>query len=251
MSLGVEVSTDLSIVVQVLTGIVSFNGIFLQLPETHAVLIDILEMETIVQVVELTFYVVALRSLAAKTNGMAAMRYFDWFITTPTMLLTTAVYFKYEETHSKGGEPLRFREFVKTNRTSLMYIAVCNFFMLLFGYFGETGKVSKSVSVTVGSVFFVIAFHTLYTEFAIGSATAKKLFFVMCLVWSLYGLAFTLPDTQKNNMFNILDIFAKNFFGLYLFYKARRLQQQYQTGNNLNDVGAMPKENEYKPHKVM
>lgn len=45
---SVQQTTDLSIIVQVITGLVSINGIFLQLPKEHKILIDILKLETVV-----------------------------------------------------------------------------------------------------------------------------------------------------------------------------------------------------------
>ena len=43
----------------------------------------------------------------------------------------------------------------------------------------------------------------------------------------MYGIASILNPYNKNNMFNILDIFAKNFFGLYLYYKVKNISQEY------------------------
>jgi bacteriorhodopsin len=36
--------------------------------------------------------------------------------------------------------------------------------------------------------------------------------------WSLYGIVAMLPYTLKNTIYNVLDLFAKNFFGLFLSY---------------------------------
>jgi hypothetical protein len=59
---------------------------------------EVLALETAVQGVELFFYIYFLKSMALKAlPQMAKTRYFDWAITTPTMLLSTIIYFKYEE----------------------------------------------------------------------------------------------------------------------------------------------------------
>jgi bacteriorhodopsin len=34
----------------------------------------------------------------------------------------------------------------------------------------------------------------------------------------MYGIAALLPYNLKNSIYNILDLFAKNFFGLFLTY---------------------------------
>jgi bacteriorhodopsin len=36
------------------------------------------------------------------------------------------------------------------------------------------------------------------------------------MVWFIYGLAALMSYKTKNIMYNILDLFAKNFFGIYL-----------------------------------
>jgi hypothetical protein len=44
----------------------------------------------------------------------------------------------------------------------------------------------------------------------------------MFAVWNLYGVAFFFNPVWKNIIFNGLDVVAKNFFGVYLFYKISR-----------------------------
>ena len=46
-----------SLLVQIITGIVSLHGLFITLPEKDRVLTDILGLETIVQFIELMFYI--------------------------------------------------------------------------------------------------------------------------------------------------------------------------------------------------
>jgi hypothetical protein len=224
---SVEQTTNLSIIVQVLTGIVSMNGIFLTLPKQHGVLVDILKLETIVQIVELFFYVYFLRTMSQTVKGMAATRYFDWVITTPTMLLTTIIYFKYEEYIEKGSQDtLDFWEFVKGNQENIKTIFICNFLMLLFGYLGEIGAIDLWSSIVFGFLFFALAFFTIYKEYAVHSKIGRTMFNILVTVWGLYGIAAMTSDVTKNNAYNILDIFAKNFFGLYLFYKANLLHSK-------------------------
>ena len=95
--------------------------------------------------------------------------------------------------------------------------------MLLFGYLGETGRISMTMSLTIGFIFFGIAFHTIYNEYAIYSENGKNMFKFIFSIWLLYGVAAMFNSITKNHMFNTLDIFAKNFFGLYLYYKAKKL----------------------------
>ena len=219
---GVHLTTNLSIIVQIITGLVSFNGIFLELPDKHKILNEILALETSVQVIELFFYVYFLRALAVKyVHKMGSIRYFDWAITTPTMLLATIAYFKYEEYLEKNEEKvLTFGDFLKDNAQNIVIIVVCNFLMLLFGYLGEIGLIDMTSSIVLGFAFFAYTFYVIYRDYAIKSKKSLNVFYFILAVWSLYGVAAIFSHHHKNNTFNILDIFAKNFFGLYLYYKA-------------------------------
>ena len=179
----------------------------------------------IVQFVELFYYIFVLQSMATTAlPQMAAMRYIDWIITTPTMLLTTIIFYKYEEhLENNIGKKLEFIDFLKTHRDNIITIILCNFLMLFFGYLGEIGAIDIKLSLTLGFLFFGLTFYFIYKNYAVKSNKSKTLFYYIFFIWGLYGIAaITSPDT-KNNMFNILDIFAKNFFGLYLYYRIKNI----------------------------
>ena len=40
----------------------------------------------------------------------------------------------------------------------------------------------------------------------------------MASIWSIYGIAALFNFKIKNAFYNILDIFSKNFYGLFLAY---------------------------------
>ena len=223
---NVEFSTNLSIIIQIVTGLVSMQGIFIKLPKKHIVLNEILLLETLVQGVELFFYMYFLKSMASTNlQNMASVRYFDWAITTPTMLLTTIVYFKYQEYLEKNiDKTLTFWDFVKENKENIIIIFVCNFLMLLFGYLGEKNIIDMTTSLLYGFIFFGITFNNIYKNYALKSTSSIKIFYFILSIWGLYGVAALLNPYQKNNIFNILDIFEKNFFGLYLFYVAKNIK---------------------------
>lgn len=218
---NVKFSTDLSIFVQIVTGIVSIRGVFINLPPEHKILNEVLVLETVVQIVELFFYVYFLRSMAVSAlPKMASMRYFDWVITTPTMLITTIMYFRYEEFLEKGeNNPIKFMEFITTNKKNIITIVVSNFLMLLFGYLGEIGVIEMEKSLVFGFIFFGISFYTIYKNYAVGSKRGMNMYKFILTVWGLYGVAAMFSPYHKNNMFNTLDIFAKNFFGLFLYWR--------------------------------
>ena len=161
-----------------------------------------------------------------RLSDMARIRYYDWFFTTPTMLLTTIIYFRYEE-HIQNNKKssLDFFEVLRQEQDTIKIIFLTNFMMLLFGYLGETGKLDRKTSIPLGFVFFVITFKLIY-RYAEKSTVGKKIFNVILPIWALYGVAACFNNTTKNNMFNILDIFAKNFFNLFIFYKLQSISKE-------------------------
>jgi hypothetical protein len=225
---SVKFSTNLSIIIQILTGLIGIHGLFIRLPQKHKILQNILTLELIVQFVELFFYIFVLQSMVMTAlPHMAATRYMDWIITTPTMLLTTIIFFKYEEhLENNNKEKIDFWEFIKIHRNNIISIFVCNSLMLYFGYLGEIGAMDQKLSLTLGFLFFGITFYIIYKNYAIKSKIATKLFYYMFIIWAIYGIAALMPIYTKNNMFNILDIFAKNLLGLYLYYRITNISNK-------------------------
>ena len=218
--MNVVFSTNLSMLIQIISGFFTTRGIIIKLPEKHKILTHITILETIVQVIEFLFYIFILRSIAV-TNlpQMASIRYFDWVITTPMMLLTTIIFFKYKENIEKNiDENLDFWKFIKENKQNIITIFTCNFLMLLFGYLGEIKYMNMTLSLFFGFIFFGITFYTIYKNYAIKSKSSLKMFYFILFIWGLYGVAALFDPIYKNNMFNILDLFSKNFFGIYLYY---------------------------------
>lgn len=85
----------ISLIIQLITGLVSIYGIFIPLTKEDIILRGIIIMETIVQFIEFLFYIWLVFSIHAKNVNITAIRYIDWFITTPIMLITTMLYFAY------------------------------------------------------------------------------------------------------------------------------------------------------------
>jgi hypothetical protein len=217
----VKSSTKLSVILQLVIGVISTKGTLFKVDEKYKILNQILVVETIVQYIELCFYIYFLKQFdTLGLSNIARIRYYDWFFTTPTMLLTTVIYFKYEE-HVEKNKPgtLDFFTVLKEEQSNIKNIVISNFFMLFFGYLGETNRMDKKYAIPLGFIFFANTFNIIYKNYAVNSVVGKKLFKVLLLVWGMYGVAAYMNDTHKNNMFNVLDIFAKNFFSLYIYYK--------------------------------
>jgi hypothetical protein len=158
---------------------------------------------------------------------MASIRYFDWIITTPTMLLTTIIFFKYQENIEKNiDENIDFWKFIKENKQNIITIFTCNFLMLVFGYLGEIKYIDMTQSLSFGFLFFGFTFYNIYKNYAIKSTSSIKMFYFIFFIWALYGVAAFFEPVNKNNMFNILDLFSKNFFGIYLYYFILKINKE-------------------------
>lgn len=213
----------ISLWVQIITTLISLDGFRYDVDPKDAILKEILFIETFVQVIEGYFYSNII-NVVEKLEYMTPRRYFDWMITTPIMLFSTIIFFKYSEMKEKDElEPFTTKQFYDNNRDNVHKIALYNGLMLLFGYLGETGKIAKHISIPIGFVFFFLSFKLIYEEYAIKSKLGLLLFKVLFVIWALYGVAAMLPDKEKNISYNCLDIFSKNFYGLFIYYKIREL----------------------------
>ena len=206
-------SAYISLMIQFITGFVTLYGIFIPLPFNEIILRDILILETIVQLIEFIFYTWLVVSFYNINYDITYVRYFDWFWTTPVMLLTTVFFFEYVSKPATSALDITIRDF-----SYLSLIVICNFFMLLFGFLGETRKLYKMISASIGFVFLFLTFYLIYVKYVGEHVLNKILFFSMFFIWMLYGVAFLLPYTKKNTMYNILDIFAKNVYGIFIFF---------------------------------
>ena len=91
--------------------------------------------------------------------------------------------------------------------------------MLLFGYLGETFVIPILTGVVLGFIPFLIYYYIIYKKYALLSTDmGLNMFYYFFIFWSLYGIAAVLPYKLKNMWYNILDLFSKNFFGLFLAY---------------------------------
>jgi hypothetical protein len=99
-------------------------------------------------------------------------------------------------------------------------IVLLNWGMLLFGYLGEVGTVSKMTGVIGGFAFFAALLGLLYSC-CIDSKANHIIFYIFALIWAGYGINYMVKDQEtKNITYNTLDVISKALFGigLWLFY---------------------------------
>ena len=215
----------ISIIIQILTSLISLHGLFVKLEPTDRILKDILGIETFVQFIETFTYIWIIMSIH-RIGNMTPRRYFDWMLTTPIMLISTIIYMDY--IYKRENEPktkLNLMDFLQNNRINIFIIFVLNGLMLLFGYMGETGRLNKNIGIPLGFVMFFGVFYVIYHNYAVKTQGGKNLFYFVFIVWFLYGIAAMFPGISKNISYNLLDIIAKNFYGLFIYYKILQLRQ--------------------------
>jgi len=245
----VLLTTKISLAVQIATAFVGLQGLTYALPAPHSVLSHLLALETFVQFVELTFYAWFVYQFNLST--MALTRYADWFFTTPTMLLTTVMYFRYQSALRAGAEAEGFAgpdkgfagpdepqpqtemtirsigktigDFIRENKADVAIIFAANVFMLATGALGEIGALPLIPATLLGFGGLAVSFATIYRKFAKDTRVGRTMFAFLATIWSAYGVAFLFPAAAKNITFNVLDVFAKNFFGVYLYVQVRRI----------------------------
>ena len=222
MSGIVNTATKISLGVQAITGLLGAYGLTIPLAPKDAILRQVLGLEMIVQLIEFVFYMGFLSIL--NLNSLTEERYYDWFLSTPVMLFTIALYFFYvnfielEPDVTADAEPLGLFEFTKNNLKPIAGFITLNFLMLLFGYLAELGIMNKALAFVLGTGALCGSFGIIYEFYAKFSKKTRDIFWIMFGLWSLYGVAFLCPPVIKNLSYTILDIFAKNFFGIFLYY---------------------------------
>ena len=166
----------------------------------------------IVQLIEGTFYV-WLATYINTVSNITSYRYYDWFFSTPTMLITFVVYLLYlkekeedkkeqEKLKATSEKKVRFSEpkkdqnlwfYVSKNKEILSLIMFLNALMLMFGYFGEIGLLSNTITVLFGFVPFLAYFYLIYDYFAKYTEMGRILFWLFSGIWSLYGFSALMP----------------------------------------------------------
>ena len=206
-----------SLIVQFVTGIIDVYALNLTIPPSFTLLHDLLLMEFIVQIIEFSFYVWMVLNFNLIKN-ITPIRYYDWMLTTPTMLITFMFYLKFLSNQEQNIKNDSFLTELKNKWKVVLNVLLLNWAMLLSGYAGEQHLFSHLTTTLVGFVPFLLMFYIIYKNFAVHSSQGQKIFWFFSGVWAIYGIAAVLPYKIKNSMYNILDLFAKNFFGLFLAY---------------------------------
>jgi bacteriorhodopsin len=207
MSRLVYRSAVASLTVQLVVGLATTATFFL--PKATPELQTILTLELSSQIVEFLWYlVVVCRDREIRTWT----RYLDWVLSTPVMLVSTALFFRMRSDEDDTSV---------LSEAALWLCLVFNWFMLAFGFVLETVPGFPAiVGLGMGGVAFVGSFTMLARLVDTQDSLSVWLFACMYGVWALYGVAAALPDVPKNVSYNALDVVSKNFYGVFLFVYA-------------------------------
>jgi len=168
----------------------------------------ILNLETAISLIAGYFYSTFVEKLKDKNTTfkeITVIRYIDWSMTTPLMLLVLMMFLS---SHVKKVLPLSL----------LLIVVVLNYAMLYAGYLGEVGQLGKWTAWGIGFVAFFGMFGLIYNTFLQKCNLSNYLIFnFFVLVWSLYGIFYLMDETTKNVGMNVLDCIAKCLVGLGLW----------------------------------
>lgn len=132
------------------------------------------------------------------------VRYMDWVVTTPLLLLVLMMFFtKAEQKQIHMG-------------VLLMVIAL-DLVMLGFGYLAELGTITKTTGWIMATAAFFGMLAPIYFMYVGDHPEHLVVFGIFTTIWFLYGIAFLLDETKKNLMYNVLDVIAKGMFGFFLW----------------------------------
>jgi len=137
------------------------------------------------------------------------LRYVDWALTTPLMLLTLSLVLSFN-----SKTKIKFHWFA--------LILFFNYAMLYAGYLGETEKVERIIADIVGFVAFFITFGIIYVQYVLPRYNCDNyvLFSIYLFIWGLYGIVYNFNEMNKNIITNYLDLTSKCLIGigLWIYY---------------------------------
>jgi bacteriorhodopsin len=170
----------------------------------------IMNIETCISIVATIFYGKFIEMIKDKEKHIDIdyekinlIRYIDWFLSTPLMLLGLSLVFTYNLKIE-----LKFKQF--------LIMILLNFGMLLFGYLGEINKINKQFALTGGFILFAFLFYYIYSQFIRNKKNTQNfvIYMIFLIIWSIYGIVYLNSLEIKNIIFNILDVIAKCIVGI-------------------------------------
>ena len=139
-------------------------------------------------------------------DAITKIRYLDWSITTPVMLLSLCLVL------AKESKKI-------IHLTTILLIVFLNYVMLYVGYLGEIRVINRSLACIGGFIPFFIMFYIIFKNYTVIDKGFRKyyLFVIYVVTWTFYGLVYLLSNEYKNIAMNLLDCFSKCIVGILLW----------------------------------
>jgi bacteriorhodopsin len=208
---AVKMSFTLTYVLLLTTSLVTFIE---AMRAQNPLIRHIFNLETAVSLVGGYFYSVFVgmiddykkRNVPFDWDAITKIRYLDWSITTPLMLLSLCLVL------AKESKKI-------IHLTTILLIIFLNYVMLYVGYLGEIRVLNRNVACIGGFIPFVILFYIIFKNYTVIDKGLSKYFLLLVYIitWSFYGFVYLLGDEYKNIAMNLLDCFSKCVVGLLLW----------------------------------
>lgn len=212
--MSIQSSFMISYIVLLTTGTICF----IEAIRTSSPMIrHIFNLETCISIVAGYFYYLFMQKLkefetAGKPNWseMTELRYLDWSITTPMMLIVLCAALAYNIKR-------------KVSAVTIIPIIILNYVMIYFGYIGEKKEKEKKDKIKSSIISFV-AFFMMYAiifykyikpKYNLANYVFYSLYLV---VWTTYGIVYYFDEETKNICLNTLDVFSKSLIGIGLWF---------------------------------
>ena len=179
----------------------------------------VMNLETCISIVAGYYYSIFITKVNDTTkqvdwSEITKLRYIDWSITTPLMLIVLCIFLA-----KNSNKIITFR--------NMSAILALNYAMLGIGYYGVINPELKLFTMFGGFIAFFVMFYLIYTNYMGSSKPNKILLGVYFVLWTLYGVVYMWTEEYKNIAMNILDLFAKCFVGLGLWIYFTKIVKKY------------------------
>ena len=169
----------------------------------------IMGLEATIGFIAAYFYAIFITTINGPVNWneITIIRYMDWALTTPLLLISLCLFLGYNTN-------------VKVKMILLLPLLVLNYIMLYVGYLGEKGVLEKITASILGFIPLLTVIYIIYNTFIQNSKhlVNKVFFYTFAVIWSLYGIIYMLDEVNKNILMNIMDMIAKAFVGIGMWY---------------------------------
>ena len=223
----------ISLFIQFVVGIIDYLALSIEVSSKDELLKDLLRLEIFVQIIEFMFYIWLIFYFNKISKNITPFRYLDWAITTPVMLITLSAFLNHDDKN-----PIRLTEFLSINTSSIIKIVLLNAGMLFFGLVSEFEYLNPYIATALGFIPFILNFKYIKDTFLKSDEDKFKnaVFYWFVFFWALYGVFAVMSYTVKNTGYNILDIFAKNFFGVFLAYIVWKKAKSNNSNSDITDM---------------